>query len=411
MNRVLEDYEEIVGDRVIADIYDKARPLSGKHIVQINSTYQGGGVAEMLSSLIPLMNYVGIQTGWRILHGNPDFFGITKKFHNALHGEEINLTPMKKRIYLETNENFSVFTHMNHDCVIVHDPQPLPLINFYQKKQPWIWRCHVDLSNPDKEVWNYLKKFLMRYDMVIVSHEKYLRNDLLVEQRVSQPAIDPLSSKNMELSQQVIQKYLKKFGIPTDKPLITQISRFDKWKNPEKVIAIYREVKKSHDCRLVLCGSMASDDPEATDIFTRVKESVANLTPQKDVILVTSENNILVNAIQRASSVIIQRSSKEGFGMTVTEALWKEKPVVASNVGGIPLQIRDGESGYLVDPEDTRGFVMRVKELLDHPDLAQKMGGEGKETVRENFLITRLLKDHILFTKEVIDMYNSKCGI
>jgi trehalose synthase len=407
MFRTLEDYETIIGDRVIADIYDRARALSGSHIVQINSTYQGGGVAEMLSTLIPLMNYVGIETGWRILHGNADFFGITKKFHNALHGEKINLSQIKKRIYLETNEKFSVFTHMNHDSVIVHDPQPLPLINFYRKRQPWIWRCHVDLSNPDKQVWNYFKKFLLRYDMVIVSHEKYLREDLPVEQRVCPPAIDPLSPKNMDLPQPVVKKYLKKFGIPTDKPLITQISRFDKWKNPEKVVDIYREVKKTHDCRLVLCGSMASDDPEATGIYTGIQESVSGLTPQKDVILVTSENNILVNAIQRESAVIIQRSSREGFGMTVTEALWKEKPVVASDVGGIPLQIRNGDSGFLVDPDDTAGFVARVVEILDHPDLAKKLGKRGRETVREKFLITRLLSDHLEFTKDAMEMYSS----
>jgi trehalose synthase len=405
--RFLEDYQEIVGDRVIADLYDKARALSGMHIVQINSTYQGGGVAEMLSSLIPLMNYMGVETGWRILHGNPDFFGITKKFHNALHGEKIHLTGMKKRIYLETNEKFSVFTHMNHDCVIIHDPQPLPLINFYRKGQPWIWRCHVDLTNPDKQVWNFLKKFLLRYDMVIVSSERYLREDLPVEQRVCPPAIDPFSPKNKDLPQSVIDKYLKKFGIPTDKPLITQVSRFDKWKNPEKVVEIYREVKKRVDCRLVLCGSMAADDPEALEIFSRIQDSVSHLTPNRDVILITSENHILVNAIQRRSSVVIQRSSREGFGLTVTEALWKARPVVASDIGGIPLQIQDGESGYLVDPDDTRGFVNRVIEILEHPDLGERLGAKGRETVREKFLITRLLLDHLVFIKDAMDMYSS----
>jgi len=403
--RVLEDYRSIVGDQVITEIYDRARALKDRHIVQINSTYQGGGVAEMLSSLIPLMNYVGVNSGWRILHGNPDFFGITKKFHNALHGERINLTPIKKQIYLRTNERFAVFTHMNHDCVIVHDPQPLPLINFYPKTQPWIWRCHVDLSGPDPELWKYLKKFLLRYDMVIVSNEKYIQPDLPVEQRVCPPAIDPCSPKNMDLPLPVMKKYLRKFGIPTDKPLIAQVSRFDKWKNPEKVIDIFREVKKKVDCRLVLCGSMAGDDPEAQEIFCHIQDSASHLTPNRDVILITNENHILVNAIQRAASVIIQRSSKEGFGLTVAEALWKEKPVVASNIGGILLQIEDGVSGYLVDPDDTDGFVKRTVELLEHPDLGRQMGLKGKETVREKFLITRLLFDHIVFVKEAIDMY------
>jgi trehalose synthase len=404
--RVLEDYSSIVGDRVIAEIYHRARALKNRHIVQINSTYQGGGVAEMLSSLIPLMNYIGVNSGWRILHGNPDFFGITKKFHNALHGERINLTAMKKQIYLQTNEQFAVFTHIDHDCVIVHDPQPLPLINFYHKTQPWIWRCHVDLSAPDPELWKYLKKFLLRYDMVIVSNENYIQPDLAVEQRVCPPAIDPCSPKNMDLPPSVMKKYLKKFCIPTDKPIIAQVSRFDKWKNPEKVIDIFREVKKKVDCRLVLCGSMAGDDPEAAKIFSHIQDCTSCLTQNQDVILITNENNILVNAIQRAASVIIQRSSKEGFGLTVAEALWKEKPVVASNIGGILLQIEDGVSGYLVDPDDTDGFVKRTVELLEHPDLGRQMGLKGKETVREKFLITRLMLDHLVFVREAIDMYS-----
>jgi trehalose synthase len=241
--------------------------------------------------------------------------------------------------------------------------------------------------------------------MVIVSNEKYIQPDFPVEQRICPPAIDPCSPKNMDLPPPVMKKYLKKFGIPTDKPIIAQISRFDKWKNPEKVIDIFRKVKKKVDCRLVLCGSMASDDPEGLEIFSKVQESASHLTQNHDVILITNENNILVNAIQRAASVIIQRSSKEGFGLTVTEALWKEKPVIASNIGGIPLQIEDGVSGYLVDPDDTDGFVKRTIDLLEHPDLGLQMGRNGKEVVREKFLITRLLLDHLSFVKDAIDMY------
>jgi trehalose synthase len=241
--------------------------------------------------------------------------------------------------------------------------------------------------------------------MVIVSNENYVQPDLAVEQRVCPPAIDPCSPKNMDLPAPVMKKYLRKFGIPTDKPIIAQISRFDKWKNPEKVIDIFRKVKKKVDCRLVLCGSMASDDPEGLELFSHIQDSASRLTHNRDVILITNENNILVNAIQRAASVIIQRSSKEGFGLTVAEALWKEKPVVASNIGGILLQIEDGVSGYLVDPDDTDGFVKRTVELLEHPDLGRQMGLKGKETVREKFLITRLLFDHLVFVKDAIDMY------
>lgn len=398
----LDDYSEIVGDQVLSSIYRKARRLTGKHILHINATYQGGGVAEILGSVVVLMNDIGIDTGWRILHGTPDFFAITKKFHNALQGAPINLTEIKKRLYIRANEDFSMFTHIDHDYVIIHDPQPLPLIKYYAKKQPWIWRCHVDLSTSNNAIWDFLKKFILRYDMMIISSEKYKREDLPVEQRIIQPAIDPLSPKNMEISQGDISKYLKKFGIPRDKPLITQISRFDKWKDPEGVIQVFKLVKKKVDCRLVLCGSMAADDPEGWMIYEKVERKAKNLIENKDVILITSENSILVNALQRVSAVIIQKSTKEGFGLTVTEALWKGTPVVSSNIGGIPLQVKDGENGFLVEVGDKKGFAERIIQLLKNPELAEQMGRKGKEIVRKNFLITRIISDYLDLLNDMI---------
>lgn len=391
----LEDYRRIVEPEVISSIHSKARRLYGKHIVHINSTYQGGGVAEILESFIPLMNDIGVDTGWRILHGNPDFFNITKKFHNGLQGDRINLSEMKKKLYLQANADFSLYTHIDHDCVIIHDPQPLPLIKFYRKRQPWIWRCHVDLSTPNPELWDFLSNFILRYDLVILSAEEYRKKDLPVEQRVIQPVIDPLSPKNMELSEQLIAKFLKKFGIPTDKPILSQISRFDKWKDPEGVLEVYKLVKEEIDCRLVLCGSMATDDPEGWVIYEKIKRKANRLVENKDVILITSENNILVNALQRVSAVIIQKSIREGFGLAVTEALWKERPVVASNVGGIALQIRDSENGFLVDPKDIRGTAEKVLKILKDPEMAREMGKKGKEVVKQSFLITRLILDHL----------------
>lgn len=398
----LDDYSEIVGDQVLSSIYRKARRLTGKHILHINATYQGGGVAEILGSVVVLMNDIGIDTGWRILHGTPDFFAITKKFHNALQGAPINLTEIKKRLYIRANEDFSMFTHIDHDYVIIHDPQPLPLIKYYAKKQPWIWRCHVDLSTSNNAVWDFLKKFILRYDMMIISSEKYRREDLPVEQRIIQPAIDPLSPKNMEISQGDISKYLKKFGIPRDKPLITQISRFDKWKDPEGVIQVFKLVKKKVDCRLVLCGSMAADDPEGWMIYEKVERKAKDLIDNKEVILITSENSILVNALQRVSAVIIQKSTKEGFGLTVTEALWKGTPVVSSNIGGIPLQVTDGENGFLVEVGDKKGFAERIIQLLKNPELAEEMGKKGKEIVRKNFLITRIISDYLDLLNDMI---------
>jgi len=395
VKRSLEDYRTIVGDTIISSIYRKARTLYGKHILHINSTYQGGGVAEMLQTLVPLMNDIGIDAGWRILHGNPDFFTVTKKFHNALQGERLNFTKMKRKLYAETNENFSIYTHINHDCVIVHDPQPLPLIKFYKKQQPWIWRCHIDLSNPDHDLWDFMKNFLLRYDTVIVSNKLYLRSDLPTDHRIIPPAIDPLSPKNIEIIDGIIPRTLKKFGVPTDKPLITQISRFDKWKDPLGVLEIFALVKEKVDSRLILCGSMAMDDPEGLKIYEKVKEKAKPFIKKGDVILITVENNLLVNILQRVSDVIIQKSVREGFGLTVTEALWKRKPVVASNIGGIPLQIEDGKNGFLLDPNDIKGFAEKIIEILKHPTLGKELGEKGRETVKEKFLITRLLSDYL----------------
>lgn len=399
----LDDYRSIVGDHVLANIYQKTRKLYGAKIIHINSTFMGGGVAEILSSLAPLMNSVGLAADWRIIHGNPDLFNITKKFHNALQGDKINLTPIKKNLYIQASENFAVYAKMNYDVVIIHDPQPLPLIDFYKKRQPWIWRCHIDLSDPQPELWEFLKGFILRYDLTILSNESYAKKDLPVQQKIVQPVIDPLSPKNMPLSNSMIDKYLKKFGVKTDKPLLTQISRFDKWKDPLGVIEVFKKVKQKIDCRLVLCGSMATDDPEGIRIYEKVKLRANSFINSGDIILITHENNILVNALQRVSAVIIQKSIREGFGLTVTEALWKEKPVVASQVGGIPLQIKDGKNGFLLEPTDNNGFADRIVELMKNPSLGHKLGTAAREHVRKHFLVTRLLGDYL-------DMINYELG-
>jgi len=398
----LDDYRKIVGDEQIGKIFRLARKLYGKRIIHVNSTYMGGGVAEMLQSLVPLMNDAGLKADWRILRGSPDFFDITKKFHNALQGDEINLSKMKKSIYEQVNEDFARYADLNHDAVIIHDPQPLPLIRYYHKTQPWIWRGHIDLSDPNPVLWEYLKSFILRYDLVIVSNKEYQKNDLPVEQYIFAPVIDPLSPKNIQLSLSNIRNYLKKYNIPTDKPIITQISRFDKWKDPVGVLEVFKRVREEVDCRLVLCGSMAADDPEGIEIFKKVEREANSMLQKQDVILLTTENNFLVNILQRASAVIIQKSIREGFGLTVTEALWKGRPVVASNVGGIPLQIQNGESGFLLDPKDENGFADSVLQCLRNPTEAKRMGRNGREVVRQNFLITRLLLNYLQVLGEII---------
>ena len=401
----LEDYKDIVGVKIIGDIHKKASKLYGKHVLHINSTYQGGGVAEILNSLVPLMNDVGLDAGWRILHGNPDFFSITKKFHNALQGEPVHFTAIKEQLYMQANEDFSSFTHIDHDCVIVHDPQPLPLIKYYKKRQPWIWRCHVDLSNPNDQIWEYLSTFILRYDALILSNEKYRKDDLPVDQRIIYPAIDPLTLKNVDIPDKGAIQYLKKFGVEMDKPIVIQISRYDKWKDPEGVTRVFELVKKKVDCRLLLCGNVATDDPEGHEIYEKVKEVAKDLIKTGDVILMTDpvcSNHFFINALQRISSVIVQKSVREGFCLAVTEALWKETPVVASNIGGIPLQIKDGENGFLVEPNDDQGFADRIVEILQNPDLATELGKKAKEVVRERFLITRLLSDYLDLLKDVV---------
>lgn len=401
----LEDYKEIVGVQVIGEIHKKASKLYGRHVLHINSTYQGGGVAEILNSLVPLMNDVGLDAGWRILHGNPDFFSITKKFHNALQGEPIHFTALKERLYMQANEDFSSFTHIDHDCVIVHDPQPLPLIKYYKKRQPWIWRCHVDLSNPNDQIWQYLTNFILRYDTLILSNERYRKDDLPVDQRIIYPAIDPLTLKNVDISDKAALQYFKKFGVEMDKPIVIQISRYDKWKDPEGVTRVFELVKRKVDCRLLLCGNIATDDPEGQEIFEQVKEAAKDLIETGDVVLMTDpvcSNHFFINALQRLSSVIVQKSIREGFCLAVTEALWKGTPVVASNIGGIPLQIKDGENGFLVEPNDDQGFADRIVEILKNPDLATEIGEKAREVVRERFLITRLLSDYLDLLKDVV---------
>lgn len=391
----LENFRHIVPDETLAEIYTRARSLYGKHILHLNATYQGGGVAEILYSLVMLMNDVGIDAGWRILHGSQEFFEITKSFHNALQGAKLNLSERKRRVYLQVNESFAKFTHLNHDCVLVHDPQPLALIHSYRKQQPWIWRCHIDLTDPHKGLWDFLKGFVLKYDQVVMSSEKYFKSDLPVDQRLMYPAINPLSPKNAALPDKAIKEHLDKAGVPTDKPVITQVSRLDPWKDPEGVIDVYKIVKEKVDCRLMLCYNVASDDPEGLQMYKKVQRKANRMLETGDILLVVGNKEKLVNAVQRFSSVIIQKSTKEGFCLAVTEALWKGTPVVASNVGGIPSQIEDGRSGFLLEPTDNDGFADRIVHLLKNPEEGKELGRLARETVREKFLITRLLADYL----------------
>ena len=369
----LRDYSRIIGKERMQHIYRRAEPLRDKHILCINSTSHGGGVAEILNSIVFMFNSLGIDFGWRTLHGTSDFFSVTKQLHNSLQGEEIKLTKKKKKQYYDTNRRFSVFTHIDHDMVIVHDPQPLPLIDFYKKKQPWICRFHMDLSNPHRGTWRYLKPFIEKYDHFVVSKEDY-KKKLPINQSVIYPAIDPLSQKNRKIPKSVIKKHLNEYGIERAKPMVTQISRFDKWKDPLGVLRIFEKVREKEDCQLVLVGSFSVDDPEGQRIYEKVEKTARRSRYKDDIKLILDTTDLVVNILQRESAVVVQKSLKEGFGLVVSEALYKGTPVVASNAGGIPFQVLDGINGFLREPRDTEGFSSCILRILRDDNLREDLG-------------------------------------
>ena len=390
------------GEKEIYEIYQKAAKLYDKHLIHVNSTFIGGGVAEILNNLVPLTNDTGLDAGWRVLHGNLEFYDITKKMHNALQGSEDIFKDEDKQTYLNVNKAFASYTHFDHDCVFIHDPQPLSLIKYIKKQQPWVWRCHIDLTNPNIDYWEFIKPFILRYDLMIVSAEQYKKKDIPVEQRIVHPAIDPLAPKNIILSQKRCKEILKEAGIPTDKPIITQVSRMDKWKDPEGLLKIFEKVREKVDCRLLYTYNLATDDPEGVDIFNRIQQAVKDLSFKNDILFVMGNNDYLVNAIQTYSNVVIQKSIREGFCLCVTEAMWKETPVVASNVGGIPIQIDDGENGFLFDPYDYQGFADSIVELLTNKKLAESIAKSGRDNIKHKFLLPRLLNDYLTIMYDLL---------
>ena len=379
------DYEPLIGAETVERIGRKAERLADLHVVNVNSTYYGGGVAEILSSLTLLMNASGIKTGWRVIQGRPEFFSITKKMHNALQGSDINLSDLKKNTYEEVVFENAARMHLDHDLVIVHDPQPLPLIQFLRKRSPWVWRCHVDLSAPNPDLWAYLAPFIERYDAVVLSLPEYAQK-MTTPQRFIMPAINPFSTTNRTLTEADIADRLDHYGIPTDLPLVVQVSRFDKWKDPQGVIQAFNIARKQVKATLVLVGNVATDDPEGQEVFA----SLCGCSEERIRIL-SVQDSALVNALQRRAAVVLQKSIREGFGLTVTEAMWKGAAVIGGRVGGIRHQIEDGVSGFLVDTVEQA--AARIVQLIKDPKLRGTLGERAKETVRRRFLMTRLLED------------------
>jgi len=389
----IKQYISFVGQGVIDELYLLGERLKGKVIQNINSTPVGGGVAEILTRMIPLLRQLEVDARWDVIKGNEKFFSITKKIHNALHGENIGITNEDLEYFLLINRQNTDEINFYGDIIFIHDPQPIALVE--KKNQigrKWIWRCHIDFTEPRPEIEDFLKKYIEQYDCAIFSAPAFSR-DVNIPQILISPSIDPLSDKNRDLPEEIIESILDRFNIDKERPIVTQISRFDYLKDPLGVIKVYKMVKRYIDCQLVLAGGGAVDDPEGMKVLEEVK-SVSEQDPDIYVIYLPPSSDIEINALQRASSVILQKSLKEGFGLTVAEALWKAKPVIASAVGGIPLQIAHKYSGILT--HSIEGTAYYLKQLLNEPEFARKLGLNGREHIKNNFLITRHLRDYLL---------------
>ncbi|BAB65387.1 glycosyltransferase [Sulfurisphaera tokodaii] len=389
---MIEKYAEIIGEDELDSIVKIAEKLKGVSVLHINSTPSGGGVAEILSKLVPLMRELGIETDWKVIRGDKDFFTVTKSFHNSLQNGFGELPKGAFEIYNKWQEINGNELDLDYDIIFIHDPQPAGLIKF-RKKGKWIWRCHIDISNPYEPVWNFLKQYVQQYDSIIISSPVFGRDDLIKPQYIVPPSIDPLSIKNRPIPEITVRRILYKFDVDPDRPIITQVSRFDRAKDPLGVIKTYKLVKRHTDVQLVYVGSPASDDPEGEIVYN---ETVQAAGSDKDIklLMLPPNSDLEINAFQRGATIVMQKSIKEGFGLTVSEALWKEKPVIGGNTGGIPLQVINNVTGYLVTtPEEAAHYTLY---LLRNTNIRERLGKNGKEHVRKNFLITRELRDYLM---------------
>ncbi len=376
------------GDLIL--LHKLGEKLNNRSFLHINSTRAGGGVAEILHRMIPILNDLGIDARWEVIEGDERFFDITKKIHNSLQGNFENITEDMWQHHYEVNRRNAERLNLDADAVLIHDPQPAPLVEF-RKSGRWIWRCHIDVSHPIKEVCNYLQRYCGKYDAAIFSVAKFARA-MGIDEFIIPPSIDPISEKNRELTDEEIKETVNKFRIPADRPIILQVSRFDRFKDPIGVIKAYRLVKKYNDCILILAGSPATDDPEGEVVLKEVQDYVLD-DPDIHILLLPPFSDKDINALQRAATVVLQKSLKEGFGLTVSEAMWKGKPVIGGATGGIPLQIIHGVTGFLV--HSVEGAAFRIRQFLNNPEMAHRMGEKGREYVRNNFLITRQIRDYL----------------
>lgn len=389
---MIEKYSEIIGEEELDSIIKISEKLKGLSILHVNSTPAGGGVAEILSKLVPLMRDLGIKTDWKVIRGDKDFFSVTKAFHNSLQNGYGDLPQGAFETYNKWQDINGNELDLDYDIIFIHDPQPAGLIKF-RKKGKWIWRCHIDISNPYEPVWNFLKQYIQNYDSVIISSPVFGRNDIPKSQFIVPPSIDPLSIKNRPIPDITVERILYKYDVDPNRPIITQVSRFDRAKDPLGVIKAYKLVKRHTDAQLVYVGSPASDDPEGEIVYKETVEAAGN---DKDIklLMLPPNSDLEINAFQRGSTVVMQKSIKEGFGLTVSEALWKEKAVIGGNTGGIPLQVINTVTGYLVNtPEEAAHYALY---LLRNKKVRKRLGKNGRLHVKKNFLITRELRDYLM---------------
>jgi trehalose synthase len=400
--KLLTDYATIASRGLMDQIRSLAEPLAGKRVLHLSATAFGGGVAEILYTLVPLMQDAGLDSEWRVIHGQDEFFDVTKTIHNALQGDPTGLSDEQRETFRRYNRLNAEALEGSYDFVIVHDPQPAGMIEHVREvADHWIWRCHIDLSQPNRGVLEFLLPWLARYDATVFHRRQYVpSSDGLPAAYVWPPAIDPFTPKNMALSAEDGAYILDQFGIDVERPLVTQVSRFDPWKDPLGVIEAWREVRKKRpDVQLALVGSMAHDDPEGWDYYNRTVNAADG---DPDIFILSNLNNVgsvEVNAFQVHSSALLQKSVREGFGLTVTEALWKARPIVAGRVGGIVDQIQDGDTGFLVDSVPMCAEAVGV--ILDDPPRAREMALRGKEFVRRHFLSPRLLRDWLALMNQL----------
>jgi trehalose synthase len=396
MMGLLEDYAQVAGSEVIDHLRQLTESLKGMKVVHVNSTRVGGGVAEILDKLVPLTKELGIDVSWEVITGEPAFYECTKSMHNALQGNRSPISDALLKVYEETNAvNAERLrgTLEQADFVFIHDPQPAPLLRHCpNRKGKWVWRCHIDASRPYRAVWKYLRRFVAPYDASIFSLAAFAQA-LPHPEYLIPPSIDPLSDKNVEMDASEIDAVRQRFGLDPERPLLVQVSRFDRFKDPVGVIAAYRLAKRFlPQIQLVLAGGTASDDPEGDAVLKEVHAAAA---ADKDIhiLLLPPDANRDINALQRAADIVLQKSIREGFGLTVTEGMWKGKPVIGGDTGGIRLQVVDHHTGFLVTTPE--GAALRIRYLLHQPQKLAEMGQKAQDFVRENFLLTRLLREHL----------------